>query len=328
MNYRTRAAGLALGLAGLVAVSGCAKLKEEWRAATQEQTSATDEQAPLTGRMAFKLVAYDHGKPVIKLPLATLQRRVNGSQPRVNDPLQQLVVVYEGVATEQVLDSVYGTDWRSATTVAMRTAAGLPVLVSSSRLQEHRSFLVWRRMDRPEFVIDSKVPRPQTVAAGPLYLVWENIQDEDSRREGALGWVPGVVALDLVDARADSEALQLAADAPADAVAGAKLFRSHCLQCHTVNGVGNPVGPELNYPSSVTEYIAKPWLLKFIGEPTAMRYGTMMPGMPGDVPDRPKALEQVVAYLTYMAAHKQAPIVGLADQPTVQDEPAAQAEKP
>lgn len=321
MTGRTPVVVLAFGLALLATVNGCAKLKEEWKAATQDQAMA-DDQPAVGGRLDFKLVAYDHGKPVIKLPLATLQRRVNGSQPRVNDPLQQANVVYEGVATEDVLDSVFGTAWRSSTTVAVRTSSGLPVLIPASRVKEHRSFLVWRRMDRPDFVIERKVPRPQTMAAGPLYLVWENIQDEDSRREGALGWVPGVVALDLVDVRADSEALQLPPDAPADAAAGAKLFRSHCLQCHTVNGVGNPVGPELNYPTSVTEYIAKPWLLKFIGEPTAVRYGTMMPGMPSDVPDRPKALEQVVAYLTYMAAHKQAPMHSLADQATAQDAPA------
>ena len=327
MMGRTPAVVLAVGLVCLVTASSCAKIKEEWKAATQDQATP-DDQVPLTGRMAFKLVAYDHGKPVIKLPLATLQRRVNGSQPRVNDPLQQAIVVYEGVTTEDVLDSVYGTAWRGSTTVAVRTASGLPVLIATSRLKEHRSFLVWRRMDRPDFVVERKVPRPQTMAAGPLYLVWENIQDEASRREGALGWVPGVVALDLVDVRADSEALQLPPDAPADAVAGSKLFRSHCLQCHTVNGVGNPVGPELNYPTSVTEYIARPWLIKFIGEPTAVRYGTMMPGMPTDVPDRPKALDHVVAYLTYMAAHKQAPIHGLADQVTAQDAPAVDSANP
>lgn len=297
-------------IAVLTAASvGCAKLREEWKAATQDP-AGSDEPAPAAGHRAGQLVLSDHGKVAIKMPLATLQRRLNGSQPRVDDPLQQAIVVYEGVATDQVLDSVFGSTWRSASTVAVRTAAGLPVLVSTARLQAHKSFLTWRRMDRPDFILERKVPRPQTVAAGPLYLVWENIQDEASRGEGALGWIPGVTGLDLVDARADSEALVLAADAPADVVAGAKLFRSHCLQCHTLNGVGNPVGPELNYPASITEYMAKPWLVKFIGEPASVRYGTMMPGMPANVADRAKAIEQVVAYLTYMASHKQAPVAG------------------
>lgn len=301
---RTMAAGLLLALAS-AALPACDKIKQEWKAATADPGGEAP--APLTGRLAFRLAAYDHGKLQLALPLAVLQKRVNGSQPRVNDPLQQATVVYEGMATEQVLDSLYGTSWRSAATVALRTAAGLPVLVSSQRLQEHRSFLVWRRMDRPDFVVARKGVRGPATPAGPLYLVWENIQDEASRREGALGWVPGVQAIDLVDARADAEALKLPADAPAAVAAGAQLFRSHCLQCHTVNGVGNPVGPELNYPVSVTEYFAEPWLLKYLDRPAAVRHGSAMPGLPGDLSERDKALQHLVAYLRYMADHKVAP---------------------
>lgn len=294
-------------------VSGCERIKQEWKAATTDQPS--DAPVPLTGRLAFRLQAYDHGKLQLALPLAVLQKRVNGSQPRVNDPLQQATVVYEGMATEQVLDSLYGTAWRSAATVALRTATGLPALVPSARLQEHRSFLVWRRMDRPDFVLARKGARGPATPAGPLYLVWENIQDEASRREGALGWVPGVQAIDLVDERADGEALKLADGAPAEVVGGAELFRSQCLQCHTLNGVGNPVGPELNYPVSVTEYFAGDWLAKYIDRPSQVRHGATMPGLAADLPQRDQALVQLVAYLRYMAQHKRAPQDGGAPLP-------------
>lgn len=302
-----RTTGLCL-LAALAvgALTSCDKIKAEWKSATADQPGEAP--VPLTGRLAFKLTAYDHGKLQLALPLAVLQKRVNGSQPRVSDPLQQATIVYEGMATEQVLDSLYGTTWRTAATVALRTAAGLPVLISSARLQEHRSFLVWRRMDRPDFVIARKGVRGPATPAGPLYLVWENIQDEVSRREGALGWVPGVLAIDLVDARADAEALKLPDDAAAEISSGALLFRSHCLQCHTLNGVGNPVGPELNYPASVTEYFAAAWLVKYIDRPSLVRYGSAMPGLPGDLHERDKAIQHIVAYLGYMAKHKAAPV--------------------
>lgn len=319
----SQTAGLCL-LAALAvsALSSCDKIKQEWKTATTDQPG--DAPVPLTGRLAFKLMAYDHGKLQLALPLAVLQKRVNGSQPRVSDPLQQTTVVYEGMATEQVLDSLYGTNWRTAATVALRTAAGLPVLISSARLQEHRSFLVWRRMDRPDFVIARKGVRGPATPAGPLYLVWENIQDEVSRREGALGWVPGVQAIDLVDARADAEALKLPDDVAAEISSGAQLFRSHCLQCHTLNGVGNPVGPELNYPASVTEYFAAAWLIKYIDRPSQVRYGSAMPGLPGDLHERDKAIQHVVAYLSYMAKHKAAPVATEA-QPVEEDSEASSA---
>jgi mono/diheme cytochrome c family protein len=108
----------------------------------------------------------------------------------------------------------------------------------------------------------------------------------------------------------------------AEISSGALLFRSHCLQCHTLNGVGNPVGPELNYPASVTEYFAATWLVKYIDRPSRVRYGSAMPGLPGDLHERDKAIQHIVAYLAYMAKNKAAPVATEA-QPAEQDSEAS-----
>ena len=72
-------------------------------------------------------------------------------------------------------------------------------------------------------------------------------------------------------------------------------------------GEGGTLGPELNYPASVTEYVEPTWLRRWIDAPLTVRHGTPMPGLPPGIPDREAALRDVIAYLTVMAGHKLAP---------------------
>lgn len=73
------------------------------------------------------------------------------------------------------------------------------------------------------------------------------------------------------------------------------------MKCHAMNGVGGTLGPELNYPCSVTEYWNPGFLSRFIAKASSIRAGTKMPdfaSMPG------KDVESIVEYLQYMGSHK------------------------
>jgi mono/diheme cytochrome c family protein len=78
------------------------------------------------------------------------------------------------------------------------------------------------------------------------------------------------------------------------------------MACHTINGEGGGKAPELNYPMSVTEYLAEEWIRKWVLDPRSVRYGTTMPAF-GSRPDGDKLVDDVLAYLKTMARHKQAP---------------------
>jgi len=62
-----------------------------------------------------------------------------------------------------------------------------------------------------------------------------------------------------------------------EALTGYSLFKSNCSSCHSVNGQGGVIGPELNVPRNVTEYWRKEDILTLLEDPANMRWGSRMP---------------------------------------------------
>ena len=82
---------------------------------------------------------------------------------------------------------------------------------------------------------------------------------------------------------------------------GYGLFVKHCLKCHTMNGIGGTLGPELNSPCSVTEYWNPRLLNRFIANASSIRAGTRMPDF-DSLPE--KDIHAILEYLQSMAGHK------------------------
>jgi mono/diheme cytochrome c family protein len=136
---------------------------------------------------------------------------------------------------------------------------------------------------------------------GPYYLVWPRRPDPSSREK--LPW-PYQIAVVEVRSRSDWEARvdrRMAPPEAARAAKGYRLFRTHCMSCHSMNLVGGKVGPELNVPKNVTEYWARPDLRSYIAAPDGFRAGARMPAFEGLGPARISAL---VRYLDAMRAAK------------------------
>ena len=82
---------------------------------------------------------------------------------------------------------------------------------------------------------------------------------------------------------------------------GYSLFLQHCFKCHSINGVGGTLGPELNTPCSVTEYWNPILLRRFIRQ-SATVSGSKMPPFQ-ELPEND--VESIVGYLKYMSRRKQ-----------------------
>ena len=81
---------------------------------------------------------------------------------------------------------------------------------------------------------------------------------------------------------------------------GRAAFESRCSTCHAVNGIGGEVGPELNFPQSVTEYWKEEGLRQVMKDPSMLRYNSKMPAFHLKDED----IESILAYLKWMAQHK------------------------
>ena len=298
------------GLAGLLWLVGCVgcdhnpldRLGLPWSTAPTEPAAKG---APVRLMGVDAVLQFNaRGKNVLSLKIGDLQRRTPGVQPRVFDMFEQAEVVYEGVALEPTLDSVYGQDWLKAGAVSFAGLDGRKVAVPVSWIRKDKAWLVWRRMDRPGFNLSPAGGNGAFVDAAPLYLVWDTVGNPDLRDQGEINWVPGVASINLLDAPGGLDALTLPADASPAAVAGLALYKVHCAQCHAINGIGGGGGLELNVPQSVTEYLHPEALRQFIDNPAQVRARSAMPKLPSDIKDRPAAVGQLVAFLTEMAHRK------------------------
>ncbi len=136
----------------------------------------------------------------------------------------------------------------------------------------------------------------ETKKVSPFYVVYTDVPTTAHDYK----WPYNLARISLVSA-----AKEFAAIYPHDddtMVRGFGLFQRNCGICHALNGVGGQMGPELNYPKSVTEYWRSTADLKaFIKAPASYRHNCKMPAVTYLSDNE---LDEIVRYLQYMAGHK------------------------
>ncbi|WP_269502452.1 cytochrome c [Burkholderia sp. IMCC1007] len=144
------------------------------------------------------------------------------------------------------------------------------------------------------------------VSAGPFYLVWLGPDASSVRGEQWPYQIVRITAEASPLARWPSLAVDPALAANDPARAGQRLFVTQCLACHRLDGAGSShAGPDLNTPMNPVDYFQPAALRRYIRNPASVRDwpGRVMPAFPPDqLSDR--ELDQIVAYLSYMARRK------------------------
>ncbi|HEY0198946.1 MAG TPA: cytochrome c [Rhodanobacter sp.] len=145
--------------------------------------------------------------------------------------------------------------------------------------------------------------------AGPFYLVWT--QPTKAARVGSEQWPYQLVAIrKLADAIDRFPAIVPSASLPtgSDVQRGFAAFRRTCFACHTLNGQGDArLGPDLNIPHNPTEYLRADLLRAYIRNPQSLHRWPQAKMHGLDTQALPDAdLDDVLAYLRYMAKHKAA----------------------
>ncbi|MCU0355679.1 MAG: c-type cytochrome [Cytophagales bacterium] len=162
-------------------------------------------------------------------------------------------------------------------------------------LLARQSYLAVADADAPagqDWINAVKEGREMKVA--PFYVVYTDVPADDYRYK----WPYNLVRLRLVPATDETKVLL-----PKDGlmVKGYDLFRTHCLTCHALNGVGGQMGPELNYPMNVTEYWQPEHLRAFVKNPSAYRNNCKMPHL-SYLTDA--QIDEILKYVGYMKDFK------------------------
>ena len=243
-----------------------------------------------------------HGRDVASLSPDALAAAAAARSLVVFEPYEARQVEFRVWPLNAILDAVYGPGWRHEDELLFSCRDGYQPSVPVSRLLAHDAYLAFERPGARDFGIDKRESgRLQRVSLAPFYVVWDNLDDEQLRREHDYGWPYQLVGIELIDAAQRFPALRPPAGAGSEARAGLRAFRMHCSRCHALNGVGGSIGPELNDRPRPVGSRDPAWLRRWIDDPASYSATARMPALNPALPDRAATLDRLVAYLQAMA---------------------------
>jgi len=258
----------------------------------------------------------NRGTLVAKMTVAQMAARVKPVELPVLDPYSLTDEVYSGLPLEALFYAVYESAWRKADNeVIFKLANGTQVYLPGAKIIRSASYLVFERKGSPTFAILNEKNGGKPMDLGPFYLAWDNFREPNLKDLGSRDWFANIVSVDLANfADRYPRTIPPARSSPS-VKRGFEAFRRHCAICHTMNGDGSSNSNDLNYPTSVTEYLSEKWLRKWIVDPKSIVFNTIMPPLDKRDPTYKQSLEDILSYLKAMARTKRTPIVRTGTKP-------------
>jgi mono/diheme cytochrome c family protein len=245
-----------------------------------------------------------HGELLATRSLAELKKTTGAQSVRVFEAYEQREVSFRALRFDRVLDAVYGAEWRGAEELLFTCRDGYQPTVPVARVVAHQAWLAFEREGTPTFSIRKlESGRRQDVPLAPFYLIWENIADTQVRSEGDWGWPYQLIGVELIRSRDRFPHMAPSASAPPQVQEGFAAFRIHCSRCHTVNGDGGQIGPELNRGPGAAGRRDAAWLRDWIDDPSRIAPATRMERLNPALPDRDAVIASIIAYLQAIAEH-------------------------
>ncbi len=216
-----------------------------------------------------------------------------------DDPVFFKAKSYRAIPLQTVLDQflpAYKSLNLKETQIVFECEDGYNPSMSLEKVLRKKAYLAISDVEAPkgqEWINPKKGDHEMKIA--PFYVVYTDVPAKDV----TFKWPYNLVKISL-----SAASKELAVLFPKDddtQVKGFELFKVNCLTCHSLNKVGGKMGPELNYPKSVTEYWQVDQIKQFVKAPTSFRNECKMPAVT-HLTD--KELDEIVNYLKYMAKHK------------------------
>ena len=207
--------------------------------------------------------------------MQTPPRAVTVYEPHLTVGDEHFAVRYVGYRANDILLHLFGRNWRDrAETVEFRALDGYVSRIPVSRFLKERAFIVFARKDGAPFTVSNIRQNEKDVPLAPYYLVWDNISNPALLAEGARNWPYQVKEVKLVSL---SDGALLPKGLDPRFREGAALIRTHCLNCHKVNGFGGEKF-EGNLAKAAKDYRAADFF-RLLLTPAAERGDSTMPSL-------------------------------------------------
>ena len=252
---------------------------------------------------AASLSFVDNGHPVKTIEAGALVRNSELKTLTINIPTDSIIRSYQGVSLIPLLDAVFDSQWKTRDAIKLTSLDGYQPIIPVPVILKYKGMIAIGENGRGVF---SPLARSngETVDPGPFFLVWENIQDVAAKKEPWLSWPWQLTTLELTSFEREYPHSSPPSASPESVKKGFLRFRQHCIKCHAINGDGGNIGPELNYPVSVTEYWQPEWLIRFIADPQSVRANSKMIPFYRDIDNREVIIADIIEYLKVMARKK------------------------
>lgn len=234
-------------------------------------------------------VVYPKGSHV--LYLQTLKSKIKPVEVTTHDPVYETKKTFVGFPLKDVL-ALAGPIPEDSDEVSFVALDGYAPSLPSKEVFSSASFIVFAEKGK------NTLPKKGKTILAPFYLVWEKEGEIPHHypRPYQLARIEFVKFKEKFGGMYPAEL-----DKNETEKRGFIVFKNNCNKCHTINGVGGTMGPELNYPKNITEYWIENQILEFIKNPAKFRARSQMPPV-----DKLKEneLNELMAYLRFMKSHR------------------------
>lgn len=217
----------------------------------------------------------------------------------VYDPFLKKKVKYKAISFRKILnlESPNWTQWKA---VDLLCSDGFKPKIETAKIKKYDSYIAYAYADNSPFRL-KKFEGKKDIDLGPYLLVWDTIKHPELKAKGSHGWAWAVVAINQPEKTSPFTKIAPPKNSSEMVNRGFKAYTKYCYQCHAINGHGGEVGPELNYPVSVTKYFKKEYLLEWIIDPSQIRAKSkMIAPFPAEVKNKKQMAKQIYAYLKAM----------------------------
>jgi mono/diheme cytochrome c family protein len=203
-------------------------------------------------------------------------------------------IEFLAIEANPVISHLFGSEkWLNEEELVITCLDGYEPTLPVEYFKKHKAYFALSIPSRKEFKITNK-GQNETVDLGPLYLIWDNLHDRTVKTLGSPTWPYQVVKLRFAKFK---DLFTKIAPSPLDSddvKKGFLVFRSHCVSCHSLHGIGGQKRSEI--ADAVAGFDDKT-MRTLIDNPRKIFPTGNMPPIHRNLPGRKAAIDQLIAYL-------------------------------